>query len=119
MKRTILFFALFVFAFAVLSRIQFFTTGVNAQQKPAEIKVDPKIFDDYVGQYVFAENPDLVLSFLREGNAYYLQASGQGRIQIVPASTSKFFAKIIDGDATFIRDAQGKVTSVIWRQNDR
>src|ERR1051326_5711651 len=119
MKRTILFFALFVFAFAVLSRIQFFTTGVNAQQKPAEIKIDPKTFDDYVGQYVFAENPDLVLSFFREGTNYFIQASSQGRIQIYPASTSKFFTKILDADATFARDPQGKVVAVLWRQGDR
>jgi len=96
-----------------------FSTSVSAQQKPVEITIDPKIFDDYVGQYAFPENPDLVLSFLREGNTYYIQASGQGRIQIYPASTSKFFTKIIDADATFVRDAEGKVTSVTWRQNDR
>jgi len=102
-----------------LAQNEVFTSLVNAQQKPAEIKIDPKTFDDYVGQYAFPENPDLVLSFLRDGDAYYLQASGQGRIQIYPASASKFFAKIIDGDATFVRDAQGKVTGVIWRQNDR
>lgn len=97
----------------------FFTSPVNAQQKPAEVKIDPKIFEDYTGQYVFAENPDLVLSFFREADNYYIQASGQGRIEIFPAGTSKFFTKIIDADATFVRDAQGKVTGVIWRQNDR
>ena len=88
-------------------------------QKPAEIKIDPKTFDDYVGQYVFTENPDLVLSFFREGTNYFIQASGQGRIQIYPASTSKFFTKILDADATFVRDQQGKVIAVLWRQGDR
>ena len=122
MKNTFLSISLTILALLALSqslRFGVFTTTVNAQQKPAEIKIDPKIFDDYTGQYVFAENPDVVLSFVRDGNAYYIQASGQGRIEIFPASTSKFFVKIIDADATFVRDAQGKVTSVIWRQNDR
>jgi putative CocE/NonD family hydrolase len=122
MKNTFLSISLSILALLALSQslpIRLLTTAVNAQQKPAEIKIDPKVFDDYIGQYVFPENPDLVLSFLRDGNSYYLQASGQGRIEIFPASTSKFFAKIIDGDATFVRDEQGKVTSVIWRQNDR
>jgi uncharacterized protein len=113
------FLILAVFGLAHSSGIGVPTTVIGAQQKPAEIKIDPKVFDDYVGQYVFPENPDLVLSFLREGGSYYLQASTQGRIEIFPASTSKFFTKIIDADATFVRDAQGKVTSVIWRQNDR
>jgi uncharacterized protein len=114
-----LFLMLALAALWAIPQNRFLSSAVTAQQKPAEIKIDPKAFDDYIGQYVFTENPDLVLSFLRDGDAYYLQASGQGRIQIYPASTSKFFAKIIDGDATFVRDAQGKVTSVIWRQNDR
>jgi putative CocE/NonD family hydrolase len=89
-----------------------------AGQKPAEVKIDPKTFDDYVGQYVFAENPDLVLSFFREGTNYFIQASSQGRIQIYPASNSKFFTKILDADATFLRD-QGAVIAVLWRQGDR
>jgi putative CocE/NonD family hydrolase len=88
-------------------------------QKPPEIKIDPKTFDDYVGQYVFAENPDLVLSFFREGTNYFIQASSQGRIQIYPASPSKFFTRILDADATFVRDPQGKVIAVVWRQGDR
>jgi putative CocE/NonD family hydrolase len=121
MKNSFLSISLSIFALLALSQSWRIvpTTVVYAQQKPAEITIDPKIFDDYTGQYVFAENPDLVLSFFREGNAYYIQASGQGRIEIYPANTSKFFTKIIDADATFVRDAQGKVTGVIWRQNDR
>src|ERR1041384_7337227 len=55
-------------------------------QKPAEVQIDPKAFDDYVGQYVFAENPDLVLSFFREGTKYFIQPSNQGRILIYPRS---------------------------------
>ena len=88
-------------------------------QKPTEIKIDPAKFDEFVGQYTFVENPDFVLSFFREGDKFYLQATNQGRIEIFAASDTKFFPKIIDADATFVRDAQGKVTSLLWRQNDR
>jgi hypothetical protein len=122
MKNVFLPVSLFILAVVTVPQslgIGAITAPVNAQQKPAEITIDPKVFDDYVGQYVFPENPDLVLSFFREGNAYYIQASGQGRIEIYPASISKFFTKIIDADATFVRDAGGKVTGVTWRQNDR
>ena len=122
MKSVFLFLSLLILSLAALSQsagIGVSTTVAHAQQKPPEVQIDPKIFDDYTGQYVFAENPDLVLSFFREDSAYYIQATDQGRIQIFPASTSKFFTKIIDADATFVRDGQGKVTGVIWRQNDR
>src|SRR5712671_4002480 len=85
--------------------------------KPTEIKIDPKTFDEFVGQYSFADNPDLVLSFFREDDKFFLQATNQGRIEIFPESETKFFLKLIDAEATFVRDAQGKVTSVLWRQN--
>src|SRR6266478_6877861 len=85
--------------------------------KPTEIKINPKTFDEFVGQYSFADNPDLVLSFFREGDKFFLQATNQGRIEIFPASETKFFLKVIDADATFVRDAQRKVISVLWRQN--
>src|SRR4030095_6625782 len=73
--------------------------------KLTEIKIDPRKFDELVGQYTFVDSPDLVLSFFREGEKFYLQATDQGRIEIFPASETKFFLKVIDADATFIRDA--------------
>src|SRR5205807_4531971 len=121
MRRTLI--LLFVSVFAAGLTIGFRSSAAEsiggAGQKPAEIKIDPKTFEDYVGQYVFAENPDLVLSFFREGTNYFVQAPSQGRNQIYPASTSKFFTKILDADATFVRDPQGKVIAVLWRQGDR
>lgn len=89
------------------------------QTKPAEVKIDPRKFDELVGQYAFAESPDLVLSFFREGDKFFVQATNQGRIEIFPASETKFFVKIFDADATFTRDASGKVTGLVWRQNSR
>lgn len=88
-------------------------------EKPqhVEIKIDPKSFDQYVGQYALDANPDITFSFFRENDKYYLQVTNQGRIEIFPESESRFFLKILDGDATFVRDAQGKVTGLLWRQD--
>jgi putative CocE/NonD family hydrolase len=94
--------------------------GQNANtQQPnhLEIKIDPKLFDDYVGQYSFLSDPEFVLSFWREGGKFIMQPTNQGRIEIFPESDTKFFLKIIEAQATFVRDAQGKVTGVVWRQN--
>lgn len=91
--------------------------GVPTQTaKPVEIKIDPKVFDELVGQYSLDTNPDVVLSFFRENDKYYLQVTNQGRIEIFPTSESKFFLKILDADATFNRDSAGKV-SMVWRQD--
>ncbi len=89
------------------------------EAKPSQIKIDPKAFDEFVGQYAFAENPDLVLSFFRDGEKFFLQATGQAKLEIFPATESKFFLKVIDADATFVRDTQGKITGLIWRQNNQ
>src|SRR5207249_1580731 len=83
---------------------------------PTEIKIDPQKFDEYVGQYKLVSNPDLVLSFFREGEKFYLQVTNQDRIEIFPASETRFFLKVLPADGTFIRDAAGKITSLLWRQ---
>src|SRR6185369_6205500 len=109
MKRTLFYFmlGLSLTAFTISSAPSLFTaTEVRAQaSKPPEIKIDPKVFDDYIGQYSLDTNPDVVLSFFREGEKYYLQVTNQGRIEIFPASESNFFLKVLDADATFVRDA--------------
>src|ERR1700740_2892038 len=79
--------AAFLFALVPGSHI---SAETLVQAKPTEVKIDPAKFDDYVGQYATPTNPDLVLSFFREGDKYYVQATNQGRIEIFSASESKF-----------------------------
>ena len=87
-----------------------------AQQKLQAVKIDPKIFDQYVGQYALATNPDFIFSFYREGDKYFVKPSNQEPLELFPASDSKFFTKAIEADTTFQRDAQGKVSSIVWHQ---
>jgi uncharacterized protein len=89
------------------------------QQQHTEVKIDSKLFDEFVGQYSFQANPDLVLSFWREGDKFFMQATNQPKVEIFPESETKFFLKMFEAQATFVRDAQGKVTGAIWRQNNQ
>src|SRR5436190_4990243 len=91
--------------------------AATQQPQHVETKIDPKSFDQYVGQYVSANDPDFIFSFLREGDKFYLAPTNQGRVEIFPESQTKFFLKIIEATATFITDTQGKATGVVWRQN--
>ncbi len=43
----------------------FLFLSASAEPQRTEIKIDPKAFDEFVGQYDFADNPDVVLSFGR------------------------------------------------------
>lgn len=88
------------------------------QPTPVEIKLDPAKFDAYVGQYEDAVNRGgQVFSFFREGERFYLRVTNYGNLEIFPAAENRFFPKVFPAEAEFVRDAGGRVTEVIWRQN--
>lgn len=78
---------------------------------------DPEDFDDYAGRYELEEAPGFVLTFMREGDTLYTQATGQRRARIVPTSDSTFALVIVDASVTFHRDEDGEVTSLTLHQN--
>jgi CubicO group peptidase (beta-lactamase class C family) len=80
-----------------------------------EIKVDPKLFDGYVGQYQLA--PNFILTITREGDALFAQATGQAKVQIFPESEREFFLKVVDAQITFETNSSDRATSLILHQN--
>jgi hypothetical protein len=96
------------------------TRLARAQQQHTEVKIDAKTFDEFVGQYALEANPDVIYSFYREADKFFMRPSHQAGIEVFPASATKFFLKVFESDFTFLRDAQGKVTGLVWLQgNDR
>src|SRR5688572_8451465 len=90
------------------------------QPTPVEIKIDPKVFDAYVGQYEDAANlGGTIFSFFREGEKFYGQVTNQDKFEIFPASETRFFLKAFPGEAEFVRDSSGRVTGMLWRQGGR
>ncbi|HSQ20402.1 MAG TPA: DUF3471 domain-containing protein, partial [Blastocatellia bacterium] len=79
-----------------------------------EVKVDPKIYDAYVGRYELA--PNFVLAISKEGDRLMAQATGQPPFELFPSSETKFFLKAIDAQITFVKDEAGKVTHLILHQ---
>src|SRR5258708_1674807 len=100
-----------------ISAINLARSARAQQPQHTEVKIDAKLFDQYVGQYSFVDDPEFMLNFWREGEKFFLQPTSQGKIEIFAESETKFFLKIIEAQATFVRDPQGKVTGLIWRQN--
>jgi CubicO group peptidase (beta-lactamase class C family) len=80
-----------------------------------EIKLDPKLFDGYVGQYQLA--PNFILTITREGDALFAQATGQPKFQLFPESERGFFLKVVDAQITFETDSTGRATSLTLHQN--
>jgi hypothetical protein len=78
------------------------------------VEFDPELFDDYVGRYQLA--PDFVLSVSRDGDRFYVQATGQGAIEVFPESESRFFATSVEAAVSFVRGEDGKVSHLVLHQ---
>ncbi|MCZ6857631.1 MAG: serine hydrolase, partial [Gemmatimonadetes bacterium] len=79
-------------------------------------KYDPEAFDEFVGRYALDANPNFILTYSREGDTLYTQATGQGRLEIVPTSDSSFALIVVEASVTFHRNADGEVDALTMRQ---
>lgn len=71
--------------------------------------VDPETYDDYVGQYDYG---GAVMTVTRDGGKLMAQLTGQPNFQIFPSGDDKFFWKVVNAQAEFQRDDDGRVTGV-------
>jgi Domain of unknown function (DUF3471) len=83
-------------------------------KKPADssarVKVDPKVYDAYVGQY---DAPFGVLTISRDGDKLFGAPEGQPKAELVPDSETEFTVPDVGVKVKFVKDASGKVTHMI------
>jgi hypothetical protein len=77
-------------------------------------KIDPKVFDAYVGTYQLA--PEFFMTVTRNGDHFMTQATGQRPVEIFPESDHQFFARIVNAEITFVTDSSGRATELILHQ---
>jgi CubicO group peptidase (beta-lactamase class C family) len=82
-----------------------------------EVKVDPKIYDSYAGEYQLA--PTFTITITSESGKLMAQATGQQKFELFPTSETDFYLKVVPATVTFVKDAQGNVTELILTQNGR
>lgn len=87
----------------------------QAPKGHTQIAVDPKIFDGYVGQYQLA--PTFIITVTREGSQFFVQATGQPKLEIFAEGERDYFLKVVDAQITFETDNQGKATGLTLHQN--
>ena len=93
-----------------------FESGADPERKVA--RVDPKIYDEYAGQYQSTDGP--VVTINREGDRLLQQLPGGVKNEWLPLSTTEFFSpNNPQGSAIFVKNAQGQVTHYIRRRNGR
>ena len=74
------------------------------------VRLPPSTYDHFVGRY---SREDTTLSFTRNGDRYFLRATGQPRREIFPSTENEFF--VLDGVErfSFARNADGEITHVV------
>ena len=80
-------------------------------------KIDPAVFDRYVGRYKFKGTGD-ILTVTRDGNHLYATESGI-RYRVLPESESEFFFTAADAQLSFVKDSKGDFTHVISHQDGK
>lgn len=79
------------------------------------LTIAPKILESYIGQYELT--PGFILTIRKEGDRLTGQATGQGRLRLIPQSETDFKVSGVDASLTFVKDKEGKVTQVVVHQN--
>lgn len=79
-----------------------------------EKSLSEELLDKYVGEYQI--QPGFSITFTREGNRLFTQATGQGKFEIFAESETKFFLKVVDAQVEFVADPDGKVNRIILFQ---
>lgn len=81
------------------------------------IKLDPLIYDAYVGQYELA--PGFVITISKEGDKLMTQGTGQPKFELLAESQIAFFIKDFSALFIFLRGDKGEVTQLITIQDAR
>jgi CubicO group peptidase (beta-lactamase class C family) len=85
---------------------------LNSERK--EITLSRQVLAQYVGSYALQPGLDIVVTV--EGSQLITQGTGQEKIPVFPESEIVFFAKVMDAQLEFVKDASGKVTHLMLHQ---
>ena len=106
-----------VYAGRVTRNLATIAFGMPFSRSPVRqaIKVDPNVFDAYLGQYEVVNN--VIVTVTREETKLMAQATGYSKVEFFPESEIEFFAKQLDAQIMFVGDGNGKITSALITLN--
>jgi mono/diheme cytochrome c family protein len=88
----------------------------TAEKPQNTAKIDPKLFDKYVGKYDIGNNR--VYFVTREGTQLFGQAPNNPKRELCPASETRFVILDAESQVTFVKDEKGEVTELLYDQNE-
>ena len=84
---------------------------------PKAGKVDPKTFDDFVGEY---ELPIGIIIITHEGDKLFGEPrDGGSKEELQPQEDGSFLVTNVNAKARFVRDDKGKVSEMVVNLNDQ
>lgn len=89
--------------------------GVDTSKLTDAVKISEDVLKSYVGKYQLT--PNLVLDISLKDGQLYIHPTGQQISPIFPSSKTRFYSKVVDAQATFNKDDNGKVISLTLHQN--
>jgi CubicO group peptidase (beta-lactamase class C family) len=92
---------------------------INAPRLPERVekKLDPAALETFVGRYDYGQGKTLAVT--REGDHLMVQLTGQPKFETIATSDNEFSLKLIEAQLTFVKDADGRVTHIVHRQNGK
>lgn len=78
---------------------------------------EPESFDRFAGRYELEEVPGFILTFTREGEDLFVQATGQPKLAIEPVSAARFRIQRVNAEVAFVVAEDGGVPSLMLHQN--
>jgi ketosteroid isomerase-like protein len=98
-------------------KVVFFQGTIIPNTQRAGAKVDPAVYDKYVGQY--SAGPGDAETVTREGEKLFLTIGGD-RLELKPIDAETFFIPKLGDDWVFVKNGQGEVVGLesrLWGQN--
>lgn len=81
------------------------------------IDLPKDVLAGYAGTYAFT--PQFQMEVTLDGDALWVQATGQGKIRLWPYTRQDFFIKEVEAQITFQKDDAGTVVGLVLHQNGR
>lgn len=87
-----------------------FGASYKSPNERKTIPLEAQSIQKYVGQYQLS--PDTAITITTANKRIFSQITGVGSFELYPKSETDFFFKHIDGEVTFSKDTEGKVTGL-------
>ncbi len=82
-----------------------------------EIELDSEAIKPFEGIYRLPEGMEL--NFFLEKDTFWLSIPGSGTFQLFAESENEFFLKAFNAQSKFVKDVEGNVNEMIWREGGK